>query len=175
MEGSMGERKQDAEQPPSAMRQGRGGGKAGAQVGKAQANVRRGRPSYEEYARRVCEAIRADLVQLESCATLAQMPGVQATCRRQRRRLLPIGAAIRALYDQAVSDIEALAKASEDPSLQRIRVFLQIWYRERGTVTQVAAALKLSRSRVTHAVRPQALELVARRFLDLAWGTGIPA
>jgi hypothetical protein len=119
--------------------------------------------------------MRSDLVQLEACTSLAQLPGVQATYRRQRRGLLPLGAAIRALYDQAVSDIETLARVSEDPALQRVRIFLQIWYRERGTVTQVAEALRLSRSRVTHAVRPQALELVAYRFLDLAWGTGISA
>ena len=171
----MSERKQDATKPPSATGQGRVSRSSAGREDKPQVKVRRGRPSYDDYARRVCEAIRSDLVQLESCTALAQLPGVQATCRRQRRGLLPIGAAIRALYDQAVADVETLAKASEDPSLQRIRVFLQIWYRERGTVTQVAEALKLSRSRVTHAVRPQALELVARRFLDLAWGTGIPA
>jgi hypothetical protein len=46
---------------------------------------------------------------------------------------------------------------------------LRIWYRERGTVTQVAHELSLSRSHVAHAIQKRALELVTRRFLDAAW------
>ena len=46
---------------------------------------------------------------------------------------------------------------------------------EHDTVGQVAETLHLSRSRVAHAVQPQALELVAKRFLDLAWNLEMPA
>jgi hypothetical protein len=122
---------------------------------------RRGRPSYEVYAKRVCEALRYDLVQLEGCTALAQLPGVQAARRRQSRSFLPAGASLRTCFDRAVADVEAVTQASHNPTQRRVAVFLQIWYREHGTVAQVAEALHLSRSRVAHAVQPQALDLVA--------------
>src|SRR5262249_12843670 len=50
---------------------------------------RRGRPSSQEYAKRVCEALRYDLVQLEGCTALAQLPGVQATRKHQTKTFLP--------------------------------------------------------------------------------------
>jgi hypothetical protein len=84
---------------------------------------RRGRPSYEEYAKRVCEALRYDLVQLESCTTLAQLPGVQAIRKRQSKSFLPLGASLRATFDQAVADVEAIAEASHNPALRRVAVF----------------------------------------------------
>jgi hypothetical protein len=68
-----------------------------------------------------------------------------------------------------------VTKASHNPALRRVATFLEIWYGQHGTVAQVAEALQLSRSRVAHAVQPQALDLVARRFLDLAWSADIPA
>jgi hypothetical protein len=123
----------------------------------------------------VCEALRYDLVQLEGCTALAQLPGVQAVRKRESKTFLPLGASLRATFDRAVADVEAVAQASHNPALRRVAVFLQIWYREHGTVAQVAKALHLSRSRVAHAVQPQALDLVARRFLDLAWTAEIPA
>jgi hypothetical protein len=123
----------------------------------------------------VCEALRYDLVQLESCTALAQLPGVQAIRKRQSKSFLPLGASLKAAFDRAVADVEAVAEASHNSTLRRVATFLQIWYREHGTVAQVAEALHLSRSRVAHAVQPQALDLVARRFLDLAWNAEIRA
>jgi hypothetical protein len=176
----MSERRTRASAPPSSR-----DGIAAPPIGAAQvsregkrgsnAKGRRGRPSYEEYVKWVCEALRYDLVQLEGCTALAQLPGVQAARRRQTKTFLPIGASLRAIFDRAVADVEALAKASHTPTLRRVAIFLQIWYREHGTVGQVAEALQLSRSRVAHAVQPQALELVAKRFLDLAWNMEMPA
>jgi hypothetical protein len=131
---------------------------------------RRGRPSYEEYAGRIREALRQDLVQLDECASLAQLPGVQALSRQNGRRVFPVGSALRALLDQAVADVTAPASSGRDPSLDRIAVFLRIWYAERRTITEVAEALELSRSRVSRAVKPLAVELVTRRFLELASG-----
>jgi len=131
---------------------------------------RRGRPSYEDYAGRVCAALRYDLVRLDECMALTQLPGVQELSRRNEQRLLPVGSALRALFDQAVADVTALATAGRDPSLDRIAIFLRIWYTERGTITEVAGALELSRSRVSRAVKPPAVELVTRRFLELASG-----
>jgi hypothetical protein len=119
--------------------------------------------------------LRYDLVQLDECAALAQLPGVQTLSRRHGQRLLPVGTALRALLDQAVGDVTALAMAGRDPSLDRIAIFLRVWYSERGTVADAAAALELSRSRVYHAVKPLAVELVTRRFLELASGARDPA
>jgi hypothetical protein len=119
-----------------------------------------------------------DMVQLDECTALVQLPGVQELSRRHQHRVLPLGSAIRALLDQAVADVQALAQTGRDPMLQRIAIFLQIWYGEHGTVAQVAEALQLSPSRVWHAVKPRAIELVTRRFLNLASGPlevgGIP-
>jgi hypothetical protein len=111
-----------------------------------------------------------DIVQLDECTALAQLPGVQEAFRHHQHRVLPVGWAIRTLLDQAVADVMALVPASRDPMVQRIVVFLQIWYGEHGTVAQVAEALQLSPSRVWHAIKPRAIELVTRRFLDLASG-----
>jgi hypothetical protein len=100
---------------------------------------------------------------------LAQLPGVQARIRERPRKFLATAIALRVLFDDAVSDVEQMLAGSEDATSQRIVTFLQIWYRQRGTVTQVAHALSLSRSHVAHAVQRPALELVTRRFLDAAW------
>jgi hypothetical protein len=135
---------------------------------------RRGRPSYEEYAGRICEALRHDLVQLDGCTSLAQLPGVQAVSRQNGQRVFPVGSALRTLLDQAVADVTAPANSGRDPSLDRIAVFLRIWYVERRTITEVAEALELSRSRVSRAVKPLAVELVTRRFLELASGARNP-
>ena len=178
MECGMSQRNARSSAPPLSHTSEKASRSAGAVPTRREATTtggRRGRPSYEEYAKRVCEALRYDLVQLEGCTALAQLPGVQATRKHQTKTFLPIGASLRATFDRAVTDVEALAKASHAPALRRVAIFLQIWYREHGTVGQVAEALHLSRSRVAHAVQPQALELVARRFLDLAWNIEVPA
>lgn len=133
------------------------------------ASGRRGRPSYDDYARRVAEALRFDLFALEDCTALAQLPGVQATFRNFEHDLLPLGSTLRAMLDRAVADIETVAARSSDPVLQRIAVFLGIWYRERGTVVRVAQTLHVSRSTVVHAIQPRAIDLVTKRFLELAW------
>ena len=128
-----------------------------------------GRPSHEDYVRRVWIALRLEPLQLEECTTLAQLPGVQALIRERPRVFLPTATALRTLLDEAVNEVERLVAGGEDATSQRIGTFLRIWYRERGTVTQVAQALSLSRSHVAHAVQRRALELVTRRCLDAAW------
>jgi hypothetical protein len=128
-----------------------------------------GRPSHEDYVRRVWIALRLEPLQLEECTALAQLPGVQARIRERPLAFLPTATALRALLDEAVGEVERMVASSEDATSQRIVAFLRIWYRERGTVTQVAHALSLSRSHVAHGVQRRALELVTRRFLDAAW------
>jgi hypothetical protein len=173
----MSQRNAQSNQPPLSRTRAKGSRVAGAvtslREGKATGG-RRGRPSYEEYAKRVCEALRYDLVQLEDCTALAQLPGIQAARKRQSKTFPPIGASLKTAFDRAVADVEAVAKARHNPALRRVAVFLQIWYREHGTVAEMAEALQLSRSRVAHAVQPQALDLVAKRFLALAWSAEIP-
>jgi hypothetical protein len=139
------------------------------------AATKSGRPSYDDYARRVCQVMRWTPFQLEACTSLAQLPGVQQRVRQKTTAMLPLGAALRSLLDEAVRDVEQLAAAGEDTTSQRLVTFLRIWYRERGTVVRVAESLRLTRTHVAHQIQKPALELVARRFLDLAWRTQLSA
>jgi hypothetical protein len=88
---------------------------------------------------------------------------------------MPAGRAVRALLDQAVKEVETLAQASQTLAAMRIKEFLRIWYDEGDTVVRVALELKLSRSYVVHHVQRRALDLVAQRFLELAWRVEVPA
>jgi hypothetical protein len=89
--------------------------------------------------------------------------------------MLPLGSALRSLLDEAVRDVEEVAALGEDTTSQRLGIFIRIWYRERGTVVQVAEALGLTRTHVAHQIQRPALTLVVRRFLDLAWRAQLSA
>ncbi len=128
-----------------------------------------GRLSFDEYAERVSKVLRHTPFELDDCAVLAQLPGVQRLAKQHAHGMVPVGTAIRSLLDRAVGDVEELASASGDRTSQRVATFLRLWYRERGTVVQVAKVLGLSRSHVAHEVQKRAVALVARRFLELAW------
>jgi hypothetical protein len=128
----------------------------------------RGRPSQDEYVKQVIPLLRADLFQLHACSAFTQLPGVRAQAKLYSKHLLHEGLAIRILMDQAVDEIRALGHSCGTLLSQRIAIFLEIWYEEAGTVVQAAQKLGLSRSYVVHHVQPKALELVARRFLELA-------
>jgi hypothetical protein len=95
--------------------------------------------------------------------------------RHYQQAILPTGAAIRQLLDEAVTDVQALCLVGETLLAMRISEFLRIWRREGDTVVRVAMELKLSRSCVVHTVQRRALDLVAKRFLDLAWRAGASA
>jgi hypothetical protein len=86
-----------------------------------------------------------------------------------RRGVFPTGAAIRAMLDRAVGEVELLALNQRDTASQRIASFLHLWYKQGETVVTAAEVLELSRSYVAHTIQPRALELVAKRFLELAW------
>lgn len=146
-----------------------GGGRATSSAG------HRGRPSHDDYVKTVSKVIRWNAFQLEDCATLAQLPGVQTLARQLQRSVFPSGVAIRTLIDRSVSEIEAIALRQRDVTSLRLLAFLEIWYREGGTVTEVATALQLSRSHVAHTIQTHALELVARRFLEHAWRIEVSA
>jgi hypothetical protein len=136
---------------------------------------RRGRLSHYDYAKAVGAVLRADLFELEDCTLLGQLPGVRSLAGHLHRGVFPTGLAIRTLLDRAVGEVEVLALNQRDPTSQRIAAFLHIWYKERETVVTAAEVLDLSRSYVAHTVQPRALELVAKRFLELAWRVEIPA
>lgn len=138
-------------------------------------SARSGRPSYDDYAKWVCQVLRWTPFQLETCTALAQLPGVRQRVRQKPTAMLPLGTALRSLLDEAVHDVEEVAAASEDRSSQRLAAFLRIWYRERGTVVQVAETLGLSRTHVAHQIQRPALALIVRRFLDLAWQAQVSA
>jgi len=130
---------------------------------------RRGRRSHDDYAKAVGTVLRTDLFELEDCALLGQLPGVRTLAQRLQRGVFPTGLAIRTLLDRAVGEVELLALNQRDPASQRLAAFLHIWYKEHETVVTAAEVLDLSRSYVAHSVKPRALELVAKRFLELAW------
>lgn len=171
----MSERKTRASRPPSDQRSTHTGSLtvvAGAPKG---AKVRRGRPSQDDYARAVAAVLRDSPYELEQCAQLAQLPGVRDMARRLQRAVFPTGLALRTLLDRAAHEVEMLSRAQRDAMSQRVAVFLDIWLRQHGTVVGVADALGLSRSYVAHKVQPCAIDLVARRFLELAWRVEVPA
>jgi hypothetical protein len=141
----------EAVEPPPLRRVRPAGRPVGQKPTASKAGGRRGRPSQDDYAQWVIVMARADLFQLEECAPLAQLPGVRALARHYQRAILPTGAAIRELLDEAVTDVQALCLVSETLLAMRVSEFLRIWYREGDTVVRVA------------------MELVAKRFLDLAW------
>jgi hypothetical protein len=135
----------------------------------AAARGRRGRLSREEYIRAVCAVIRWDPFRLDDCALLGQLPGVRGHAQQLSKAIFPTGTAIHRLIERSVEEVEQLAEMQRDAKSQRVARFLEVWYRQRGTVVSAAEALDLSRSYVAHRIQPHALELVAQRFLDLAW------
>jgi len=152
-----------------------------ASIGRNRRNSRgeeKGRPgrlSLDEYTKRVTQVLRCTPFELNDCAVLAQLPGVQRLAQQQVKGMVPTGTAIRTLLDRAVSDVEELALASGDLPSQRVATFLKLWYRDRQTVVRVAEVFGLSRSHVAHEVQKRAVSLVARRFLELAWRSDVSA
>ncbi len=111
--------------------------------------------------------MRHDAFKLEECAALGQMPGVQVLARRLERSIFPTGLAIRTLLDRSLHEVEMVALHQKDTASERMAMFLHL-YRQGETVTLIADALGLSRSYVVHHVQRRALDLVARRFLEIA-------
>jgi hypothetical protein len=73
------------------------------------------------------------------------------------------------LLDRAVADVLTLASImSNTQQYHRMAMFLQLWYAEERTVTQVAKTLGLERTHVAKTIQRPALQLVANRFLVLA-------
>jgi hypothetical protein len=112
--------------------------------------------------------MRADPYELEGCSALAQLPGVQALARRYARTVFPVGTALRALLDQAGTEVEMHALQQRDQTSKRIALLLRLWFRQRSTVVEVADALGLSRPHVAHTIQKRATEMVACRILELA-------
>ena len=175
-EGTMDESRDRAAEPSSRRRSTTAAHNERMPAARMRANVTKtGRPSYDEYARRVSQVLRWTPFQLDSYTPLAQLPGVQARVRRHPTAMLPLGTALRSLIDEAVGDVEEVALAGQDPASKRLATFLRIWYRERGTVVRVAEALGLTRTHVARQIQRPALALVVRRFLDLAWRAQLSA
>jgi hypothetical protein len=129
---------------------------------------RRGRLSQDDYVDRIGDALRKEIFELDECAPLVQLPGVQALARRQQESVFPAGVALRQLFNRAVVDVRRSARAGESLLSLRIAEFLRIWYEEGDMVVRVASELKLSRSYVVHDIQRPARALVAKRFLELA-------
>jgi hypothetical protein len=134
----------------------------------ARPSTRRGRPSRDDYVRQVVPLIRADVWKLDECSAFAAYPAVRALAKQYRREILPMGKAMKCLIDRAVGDVIALGAVLSGTQSDRVATFLRLWYREERTVAAIARQLDLERTHVAKTVQRPALELVARRFLDLA-------
>jgi hypothetical protein len=86
-----------------------------------------------------------------------------------------VGTALRALLDQAGTEVEMHTLQQRDQMSQRIALFLHVWFRQRGTVVEAADVLGVSRPHVAHPIQKRATEMVASRFLELAGRVDIPA
>src|SRR5262245_44165402 len=94
---------------------------------------------------------------------------VYALLRLNQRQIFPLGVSLRMLLDRAVADVLTLAGTmSTSQQYHRMAIFLQLWYTEERTLTQVAKTLDLERTHVAKTIQPPALQLVASRFLVLA-------
>jgi hypothetical protein len=106
---------------------------------------------------------------LDECNFIASYPGVRALLRLNQRQIFPLGVSLRMLFDRAVADALTLASTmSNAQQYHRMAMFLQLWYAEERTVTQVAKTLDLERTHVAKTIQRPALQLVASRFLMLA-------
>ena len=106
---------------------------------------------------------------LDECSFIASYPGVRAVLRLNQRQIFPLGVSFRMLLDRAVADGLALASTmSTSQQYHRMAIFLQLWYAEERTVTQVAKTLDLERTHVAKTIQRPALQLVASRLLVLA-------
>jgi hypothetical protein len=130
--------------------------------------TRRGRPRRDEYVRLVASLVRADVRKLDECAAFATYPGVRALVRCHQHRVLPMGVALKLLMDRSVADVPGLAGVVKAHAFTRMATFLQLWYVEEKSVTEVSRLLELERTHVAKTVQRPALELVAQRFLYLA-------
>lgn len=165
----MNGRKSSAVEPPSRLTISMSASTPISRTGESKGKGRRGRLSHDDYARMVAGILRRAPLELEECDTLGQLPAVRRLSRRLEQAIFPTGTAIRLLLDRAAHEVETISQRQRDTLSQRVAVFLHIWYREQRTVVAVAEALGLSRSYVAHHIQPRALDLVARRFLELAW------
>jgi hypothetical protein len=106
---------------------------------------------------------------LDECSFLTSYPGVRALLRVNERQIFPLAVSLRMLLDRAVADVLTLASTmSNTQQYHRTAIFLQLWYAEEKTVTQVAKTLDLERTHVAKTIQRPALQLVANRFLALA-------
>src|SRR5262245_62010483 len=105
------------------------------------ATGRRGRPSRNDYVRQVVPLIRADVWALNECTTFSTYPAVRALTKQYRREILPVGMALKCLLDRAVGDVIALGEVVNGTHMDRVTIFLRLWYREERTVAAVARQL----------------------------------
>ena len=75
------QRNQDAAKPLSPNGKGRVNRPPSRRDDTLQVKSRQGRPSYDDYAKRVYQVLRWTPFQLETCTALAQLPGVRRRAR----------------------------------------------------------------------------------------------
>ncbi len=121
-----------------------------------------------EYVRRVRQAIAADYTTLRD-SPLCELPGVAALARTEySRKIYPEASALRALLEQAFSQVLAGLEGIEDRRLQQVATYLRL-ARQHAPLRAILAEMGLrARSYVQAEIQPQALELLTDAFLWLA-------
>jgi hypothetical protein len=105
-------------------------------------SIRRGRPSRDDYVRQLVPLIRADVWKLDECSAFSAYPAVRALTKQYRREILPMGKALKCLLDRAVGDVIALGEVISGTQTGRVATFLQLWYREERTVSDIARQME---------------------------------
>lgn len=128
----------------------------------------RGPKSHDEYIRRVREALAADYTGLRD-SPLCELPGVAALARtKYSRKIYPSASALRALLDQAFSEVLAELEDIDDRRLQQVATYLRL-VRQHVPLREIIPQLGLrARSYVQAKIQPQALGLLTDAFLQLA-------
>lgn len=106
-------------------------------------------------------------MRLEDDEHFVECPGVQRMVRRVPRDIFKHGTSLELLIQGAVNDMSRDLSLAEMPQAQRMAQFLDTWFRQRKTVLEISTLLHLNRSYVGRTIKPQALMLVAQRFLAL--------
>lgn len=128
----------------------------------------RGPKPRQEYVRRVREAITSDYTRLRD-SPLCELPGVAALAQREySRKIYPEASALRALLDQAFTQVLASLEGIEDRRLQHIATYLRL-VRQHAPLREILPEMGLrARSYVQAEIQPQALKLLTDAFLRLA-------
>lgn len=130
--------------------------------------AKRGRPTTEDRERLAATLARQRHIKLEQCDPFVGYPGVQALLKQFETQACGALLAVQVLTDGALCDVFRDARSVRTPEYRQLSTFLRLLSRRHKNVSAVAREMGLSRMYVVRCIQPQALLLVAKRFLYLA-------